>query len=241
MNYTLHYDRLMLKASTRDLPSTVYTETHHIIPRCMGGTDASVNLIRLTPEEHFLAHQLLVKMHPENVNLICAAHLMCYGNNGTRMHNKSFGWIKRKLALVTSERFKIVNKRPQQTAECPHCGKVGGVNALQRYHFERCTYHPDSAQRQHNLTSRVGKPQSDATKAKRKATQRDNPPHRGKQHSAETKERLREIKLRPDNPRRGIKAGPQPVVTCPHCAKTGGKNNMVKHHFDKCRMKDAAK
>ena len=25
-------------------------------------------------------------------------------------------------------------------------------------------------------------------------------------------------------------------ATCPHCKKTGRKSNMVRHHFDKCKM-----
>lgn len=27
-------------------------------------------------------------------------------------------------------------KRPQ--VQCPHCGKVGGINGLKRYHFDKC-------------------------------------------------------------------------------------------------------
>ena len=34
--------------------------------------------------------------------------------------------------------------------------------------------------------------------------------------------------------RTGIK---QTRVTCPHCGKTGGKANMVRHHFNNCKHK----
>lgn len=40
-----------------------YTERHHIIPRCLGGSDAVGNLIDLTPEDHYFAHLLLAKIH----------------------------------------------------------------------------------------------------------------------------------------------------------------------------------
>lgn len=40
----------------------VYGEWHHIIPRSMGGTDESDNLVKLTFREHFIAHLLLVKI-----------------------------------------------------------------------------------------------------------------------------------------------------------------------------------
>lgn len=42
-----------------------YKETHHILPRCMGGPDNSENLVDLTGREHFLAHLLLVKFTDE--------------------------------------------------------------------------------------------------------------------------------------------------------------------------------
>ncbi len=37
-------------------------QTHHIIPRCMGGTNDSDNLVVLTYKEHRLCHRLLIKM-----------------------------------------------------------------------------------------------------------------------------------------------------------------------------------
>jgi NUMOD3 motif len=38
-----------------------YSEKHHIIPVCLGGSNRSDNLIRLTVREHFLLHWLLTK------------------------------------------------------------------------------------------------------------------------------------------------------------------------------------
>lgn len=37
-------------------------QTHHIIPRCMGGTDDSDNLVVLTYKEHRICHRLLIEM-----------------------------------------------------------------------------------------------------------------------------------------------------------------------------------
>lgn len=39
-----------------------YFETHHIIPKCVGGSNKRQNLIRLTAKEHFIAHLLLAEM-----------------------------------------------------------------------------------------------------------------------------------------------------------------------------------
>ena len=67
----MHYGRLIERAKTRQL--TGYVEKHHVVPKCIGGTDEKSNLVKLTPEEHYVAHQLLVKIYPDNDSLVYAA------------------------------------------------------------------------------------------------------------------------------------------------------------------------
>lgn len=62
MNYAKAYDTLVNKARQRVLSG--YGEKHHVIPRCMGGSNAKENIVLLTAKEHFLAHKMLVRMHP---------------------------------------------------------------------------------------------------------------------------------------------------------------------------------
>ena len=92
MDYKRIYDALIERGRNRVIEG--YSESHHIVPRCMGGSDDADNLVRLTPEEHYVAHQLLVKIYPGNPNLIRAVHLMA----GKRPGNKPCGWIRRKIA-----------------------------------------------------------------------------------------------------------------------------------------------
>ena len=100
MNYTEHYNRLIDRARKR---TTVgYTEKHHIVPKCMGGEDAITNLVRLYPEEHYVAHQLLVKMYPRNSGLIWAAVKMS-SKSGQR-NNKLYGWLRRQQSKIASQR-----------------------------------------------------------------------------------------------------------------------------------------
>ena len=42
---------------------SVIVEVHHILPRSMGGTDETSNLIALTPKQHYEAHYLLWKAY----------------------------------------------------------------------------------------------------------------------------------------------------------------------------------
>lgn len=97
MDYKSHYDRLILRARERVLEG--YSERHHVVPRCMGGTDLPDNLVALTAEEHYLTHQLLCKIHPHNGRLVHAAVLMST-RCGT---NKAYGWLKRRHIAQLAE------------------------------------------------------------------------------------------------------------------------------------------
>jgi hypothetical protein len=101
MNYSLHYNNLINRAKNRDVIG--YTEKHHIIPRCMGGSNESVNIVRLTPEEHFLAHKLLVNIYPQNKNLLWAAVSMTNGTKKMARNNKLYGWLRREFSVYMSE------------------------------------------------------------------------------------------------------------------------------------------
>ena len=101
MNYTSIYNSLIEKAKNRTIFG--YTERHHIIPKCIGGLNNSDNLVKLTPEEHYIAHLLLVKMYPKEYKLTFAANMMANRNN------KVYGWIKRKFGKEISAHLKSKN------------------------------------------------------------------------------------------------------------------------------------
>ena len=76
---------------------------HHVVPRCLGGKDHSKNLVALTPEEHLVAHLLLLKMFPKVLGLVLAAVMMSRDNrNGKRANNKLYGWLRRRAAEAAS-------------------------------------------------------------------------------------------------------------------------------------------
>jgi hypothetical protein len=63
------YEQLVDRARTRELkkPSRtdenyVYYEKHHVLPKALGGSNDSSNLVLLTAREHFIAHMLLPRM-----------------------------------------------------------------------------------------------------------------------------------------------------------------------------------
>ncbi|AFN37507.1 homing endonuclease [Vibrio phage TCU_VP02_YC] len=82
MNYLKIYEQLVDKRKN-EIPCG-YSEVHHIIPRCMGGSDDESNLIRLTAREHFIAHVLLSKAYPDNIRLKHASMMMHVSHNDKR-------------------------------------------------------------------------------------------------------------------------------------------------------------
>lgn len=79
-----------------------YTETHHIIPRCMGGTDAVTNLADLTAREHIICHMLLIKMttNEHRAKLLYAYIIM----SGRRIYNnRKYAYFREEYAKINSQ------------------------------------------------------------------------------------------------------------------------------------------
>ena len=77
MNYKKIYNDLInsRKKLVRSKKDNYY-ESHHILPKCLGGSDDKDNLVLLTPREHYIAHWLLTKIHPTNYKIWFALGLM---------------------------------------------------------------------------------------------------------------------------------------------------------------------
>ena len=56
------YTRWYYSIIQKSYPGIGYTESHHIIPKSLGGSDDCTNIVKLTAKEHFICDLLLVKM-----------------------------------------------------------------------------------------------------------------------------------------------------------------------------------
>lgn len=61
MKYSKIYNSIVQRAKNRTTLQ-IY-ESHHIIPKCLGGANNKSNVVKLTPREHFICHLLLTKMY----------------------------------------------------------------------------------------------------------------------------------------------------------------------------------
>lgn len=85
--YSKWYFNIINTAKTRLILG--YTETHHILPKSLGGSDTRDNLVRLTAKEHFVCHRLLPLFTEgeDRRKMLCAVWAMTWGDR--RKSNKS--------------------------------------------------------------------------------------------------------------------------------------------------------
>lgn len=83
MNYKQIHDNIINKAKSenRIKSKEFYFECHHIVPRCLEGSNDKSNLALLTPKEHYIIHKLLVEIYPSNKSLWYAIHRMTFSKN----------------------------------------------------------------------------------------------------------------------------------------------------------------
>ena len=157
-----------------------YYEKHHIIPKCIGGGNEVSNIVKLTPEEHFIAHLLLGKMYPTNHKLAVAVFLISGRCNKptVKTNSRLYGELRRKA----SEMFASYN-----TGRTPW--NKGGT-------------HSDETRKKMSESGKKRAPISEETRAKLSASKKGkklgprNKPawNKGIPMSTETKEKMSEAK-----------------------------------------------
>lgn len=169
-----------------------YTETHHILPKSLGGSNNPINLIKLTAREHFICHWLLTKMTygPDR-------HKMIYALNGMKRKNRAqarysspitarvYERLRSEVALLYSQR--VVSDETKAKISASKKGKQN---------------HPQTSDTREKIrTAQLGvkrKPLSEDHKAKISASHVGIPKPPA---SAERKQKISEAKT-------GVKIGP---------------------------------
>jgi hypothetical protein len=100
MNYEKIYNAIVSKAKAEDrkkIKDGIYYERHHIIPKCMGGSNDKSNLILLTAKEHYMSHRLLCEIYPDNRLLLFAMRCMINGLTSSKKRYIPYGRIYARL------------------------------------------------------------------------------------------------------------------------------------------------
>ncbi len=110
MEYLKIYNRIVERATNRDILG--YVEKHHIIPKSLGGDNKKSNIVSLTAKEHYICHKLLCEIYPNEGKLKYAFWRMCnvanneYQERNYRVSAKVYSRIKGEISLITSKRTK---------------------------------------------------------------------------------------------------------------------------------------
>lgn len=212
MNYQKIYNDLISRAQARE-PLSEYKETHHIVPKCMGGSDDKENLVELTGREHFIAHWLLCKIY-DTPGLKKAFGLMCLTgkNRSYKISSQLYELGRRRLSEAATGREVSMETREKIS------------RALKGRKFTK------------EHLARMRKPKTEEAKKNIAAAKVGvlNPmygtisPTRDVPHTKETRDL---ISLRT---KQGTEYPP-----CPHCGKKVNKGNALRWHYDKCKFKDS--
>lgn len=214
MNYKRIHDSIIEKAKNRIIKG--YKERHHIIPRCLGGTDEQENLVDLTAREHFVVHKLLSKMYGGKLKY--AFSMMCLTRNTPSKYNKvdykvtsrEYSSARKSLSILS-----IGRKLSDSTKEKISKSLLG--RKFSQETIEKMRKPKSNSHRENISKSKIGK---------------NNPmygvpsPTKGIKHTKSVKDKIS------DATKKAMDYPP-----CPHCGKKTTKGNALRWHYDNCKFK----
>ena len=247
--YTTWYTAITERATTRTLVD--YKERHHIVPKCLGGSDNKENLVDLTAREHFICHWLLTKMHTGESKSKMVYALNGMKRNGkytqryeTKITSRVYENLKKEFAIVHSATMKgrpAHNKGVPMAAEQKEkikktaTGKVMSPESIAKGVAKRTGQKRTAAQKEkisRSLTESLAKnprgPMSTEHKLKRSVSLLGKPKPPG-----HTEKRLATLAKQLEE---GTHYSQQ-KKTCPHCDVIASKGPYTRHHGDKCKHK----
>ena len=102
-----------------------YNEKHHILPKCMGGTNDIENLVLMPVRYHIMAHIILTKAFPDSASLRYALLLITSeGNKNNQTKRVEFGLKTFSLRSLTSAREEAIEKLRELGRSEEHCKKL---------------------------------------------------------------------------------------------------------------------
>lgn len=118
MNYKRIYDEIINNARKRGNNKHTlkyYTERHHILPKCQGGTNDLHNLVLLTGREHYICHKILFKLNPDNYKLGTSWILMHRVVDNNDKNSKTYHRLKEAFSKLCSKRMQEYYLNPENS------------------------------------------------------------------------------------------------------------------------------
>ena len=153
-----------------------YSETHHIIPKAMGGPNSKSNLVRLTARQHFVAHRLLTKMTEGILKRKAEAAFRAVAIMKSPQA-KAAGGSLRVLSATTYEMLRIAHAENASK-------RMTELWASQEFRAKMSTSQPKELRSQRAKAGRT----AEVIEAHRQKLL-------GRKHSEETKQKMREARI----------------------------------------------
>lgn len=218
--YKKWYSAITDNAKTRTIDG--YTETHHIIPHSLGGSDDPDNLVALTAREHFICHWLLTKMYTgeSRGKMINAMYMMrAESPHQKRYESKITGRIYENLRTEYSQYISKMNTGRVQPPE-EKAKQIAAITGRKR--------NPFSEEWKENLSknhkSKKGYDCSLSEETKKKIGDKLRGKKQDTERVARRAETQRNLKMKRER------------LTCPHCGRDSAVNTYPRWHGDNCKQ-----
>ena len=241
--YNTWYQNITERAKNRHL--NTYTESHHIIPRSLGGNDNPENIVNLTAREHFVCHWLLVKMTTgkDHHKMLNALRMMRAENPRqqryeTKITARVYESIKKEYAELQSKKLKGSGNG--------FYGKNHTPEAKEKIRQKNLGNKLTPEQHARLIANTKGKkkpPITEEHRAKLSAAKKGEKNNMfGKTHSEETRAKQRAMALGRKQSEETIKKKADAVRgskrekrLCPYCNQLVAVNGYARWHGDQCR------
>lgn len=232
-------------------------EKHHIIPKCLGGSNDKHNIVLLTPREHYLAHWLLCKIHKDKVKakMVYAFFCMCRKNHNhkrgvtSKMYERAKIYISNFCHGKNHHSFKkeIWDEKARKEisnrmlgVNNPMYGKSPWNKGLTKDTSDIVAKYIEKSLCTKKLNPTASVPRTDEFKQRAAAWMTGVPKteeckiklsilNKGKKLSQETKDKM--------SATRKIKQSTANIYTCPYCNFEGKGSAMFRWHFNNCKFK----
>jgi hypothetical protein len=182
VNYAKIYNQIINRAldSNRLKNTDIYFESHHIIPKSLGGTNDSNNLVLLTAREHFIAHKLLCEIYPGNNKLKYGLWAMMNLNNNNQQ--RTYKISSREYDMIRAEYSKLMSLPKSEKHK---------QNISNAWTIERRQQASKLLSEKNKLRVKDKHPLYGKTRPEHSEWLKQNHPMKGKTHSEETKNKIR--------------------------------------------------
>lgn len=218
MNYEKIYYNLINNAKCQIRTECV--ETHHILPKCFGGSNEPENLVNLTYREHYIAHLLLYKMQKSSRAKFQMATVLNFMSGDKKYCGRNYENARRRYVELKKELYSGENHPMYGTSRSGFENPFYGKNHSDETKLKISKSAKDMVIAKNILTGeiiKVSKPQFDQTEYLVGHT-------KGKCVSSETREKIS----------KSAQANPKKKSPCINCGREMDPGNM-KRHLRKCQ------